>query len=99
MRQEVPQRYRRDTPRQAASLRVTLVQAPHRVATVTHHGPSSSRDGPNFAVLVVHGVVPATLAPRKSHSFVLSGKRSHRLAAQRSHRLAARAHDAPSFRQ
>jgi hypothetical protein len=40
---------------------------------------------------VVHGVVLAKLAPRKSHCFVLSAKRSQRLAA--------RAHDAPSFRQ
>jgi hypothetical protein len=46
------------------------------------------RDGPNFPVLVVHRVVPAKLATRKSDGFVLSGKRSHRLAA--------RAHDAPS---
>jgi hypothetical protein len=35
--------------------------------------------------------VPAKLATRKSDGFVLSGKRSHRLAA--------RAHDAPSSRQ
>src|SRR5262249_53967442 len=43
------------------------------------------RDGPNFPVLVVHRVVPAKLATRKFDGFVLSGKRSHRLAAARPH--------------
>ncbi|SRR6266516_2850431 len=38
--------------------------------------------GPNFLVLVVHRVVPAKLATRKSDGFVLIGKRSHRLAAR-----------------
>jgi hypothetical protein len=75
-------------PRQVA-LRVTSGKAP-RPLRITR-GPPSSRDGPNFPVLVVHGVVAAKLAPRKSHGFVLSEKRSHRLAA--------RAHDTPSFRQ
>jgi hypothetical protein len=46
---------------------------------------------PNFFVLMVHRVVPAKLATRKSDGFVLSGKRSHGLAA--------RAHDTPSSRQ
>jgi hypothetical protein len=35
------------------------------------------RDGPNFLVVVVHRVVSAKLATRKSDGFVLSGKRSH----------------------
>ena len=42
----------------------------------------SLRGGPNFLVLVVHRVVPAKLATRKSDGFVLIGKRSHRLAAR-----------------
>ena len=51
----------------------------------------SLRGGPNFLVLVVHRVVPAKLATRKSDGFVLIGKRSHRLAA--------RAHDPSCSRQ
>jgi hypothetical protein len=42
----------------------------------------SLRGGPNFLVLVVHRIVPAELATRKSDGFVLIGKRSHRLAAR-----------------
>ena len=38
--------------------------------------------GPNFVVLAVHRVVPAKLTTCKSDGFVLSGKRSHRLAAR-----------------
>jgi hypothetical protein len=51
---------------------------------------SPLRGGPNFPVLVIHGVVPAKLATRKSDGFVLSGKRSHGPAA--------RAHNAPCSR-
>jgi hypothetical protein len=49
------------------------------------------RGRPNFPVLVVHRVVPAKLATRKSDGFILSGKRSHWLAA--------RAHDPSCPRQ
>jgi hypothetical protein len=49
------------------------------------------RGRPNFPVLVVHRVVPAKLATRKSDGFILSGKRSHWLAA--------RAHDPACPRQ
>jgi hypothetical protein len=51
----------------------------------------SLRGGPNFLVPVVHRVVPAKLATRKSDGFVLSCKRTHRLAA--------RTHEAPRSRQ
>jgi hypothetical protein len=42
----------------------------------------SLRGGPNFPVLVVHRVVPAKLATRKSDGFILRGKRSYWLAAR-----------------
>jgi hypothetical protein len=46
---------------------------------------------PNFSVLVIHRVVLAKLTTRKSDGFVLSCKRTHRLAA--------RTHEAPRSRQ
>jgi hypothetical protein len=60
-----------------------------------HHGlPADSlrekaplRSGPNFPVLMVHRIVPATLATCKSDGFVLCGERSYRPAAH--------AHNAP----
>jgi ABC-type uncharacterized transport system substrate-binding protein len=70
------------------------VQAPTKYELVINLKTATSfslRVGPNFLVPVVHRVVPAKLATRKSDGFVLIGKRSHRLAA--------RAHDPSCSRQ
>src|SRR5262249_46667138 len=60
---------------------VGITSSQIRIALASR-GFLSLRGGPNFLVLVVHRVVPAKLAIRKSDGFVLIGKRSHRLAAR-----------------
>jgi hypothetical protein len=62
-------------PRQVA-LHVTSGKAPLPLRIT--RGLLSSWDGPNFLVLVVHGVVPAKLAPRKSHG----GRTPYRYASR-----------------
>src|SRR6266566_8701809 len=60
-------------------------------ATIVASTADSLRRRPNFSVLVIHRVVLAKLTTRKSDGFVLSCKRTHRLAA--------RTHEAPHSRQ
>jgi hypothetical protein len=63
-------------PKPSGSKRKASCSSPIPRGVIRTAPSFSLRGGPNFFVLMVHRVVPAKLATRKSDGFVLSGKRS-----------------------